>query len=137
MTQYHALVEILEKYYPLGIEPHDPKYLEHPGSNLFFELCNTKMNSEEAKRWKNFVKATKNKYPEILKTESDALLLSPSFGASFILFRKAMNGITYERRMKAHISVLSNHYTIYGLDSISVNSDEEVVFQPVIYISPS
>ena len=55
-----------------------------------------------------------------------------------MLLEKKMGDASYKRQLNFHDSLLSPLYTVYGMDSIAVNSMDElqVTFDPVVFISP-
>jgi hypothetical protein len=133
---YPDLYEIVAKYYPIGITDNNPSYMEFSGYKTLSMLCEKKGEQSSEERWKSFRTALKSSSSGILSTEVISQTYHPCFSASFQLSREETETLSYLRELQVHISVLGPVFTIFGVDTITLN-EMQATLDPLIFVSPT
>jgi hypothetical protein len=132
---YLDLYEIVAKYYPIGISDNNPSYLDFSGYRNLRSLCEKKGEQGGDDTWKSFLVAFKSKSPRILSTEIISQRYHPCFSASFQISFEKTETITYTRELQTHVSLLGPAFTIFGVETVTINQ-LEATLNPLIIISP-
>lgn len=133
--EFLDLYEIVAKYYPIGISDDDPQYFDFTGYKQLENLCRKKVERDQDERWKSLLAAIKSRNPKILASKVISQEYYPCFSASFQLLTEKTQTITYSRELQIHISILGPFFTIFGLDTVTLNQIQRTM-EPLIFISP-
>jgi len=132
--EFSSVYQVVTKYYPIGDVSSDSKYSQHSGVALINEL---RMQSDHQK-WSDFVRHIKQTYSKILEVEFDSGSVNPSYSGSLLLVDEKMGAASYTRKLRFNLSMLAPAYTVYGIDSITLNTsyNHRLNFEPILFISP-
>ncbi|MEO7214186.1 hypothetical protein [Mucilaginibacter sp.] len=139
VTNYSDIFNIVAKYYPIGIENHDPCYNAYYGSTILRQKIEEMLNSEESKsKWKRLVASMKNDFPDLLYININSPLLNVCYSAEFSIKTEICGNFTHTLKLCCHLSYLGPYFCMYGKEDIIVDRGvSSVKFDPVIIASPT
>jgi len=138
-AQYIEIYSEIAKYYPIGIECTNPVYSEYSGIRLLNKLKFDKLEHPAYHKWQELIHSIAKSVGSVIEVNTETSLHSPSYCGVLLLEKTNLGIATYMRKVCISLSVLTNLYTICGLDEIVLSTGQRkgLTFPPIVYISPT
>jgi hypothetical protein len=123
---FWPLYTTIQQYYPLGLtvlEYDDELRHRYPGHERLWSICTNRIDDYPAfrQRWKPFRDHLKTIFK---RTVYQSEALAPSYAGHLVLHKPKAMGLAHCKELHFAISLLGPYYTIYGLDTSSVELPE-------------